>query len=328
MLELVGVRHRYDARVVLEVDRFALHRGAVVAIVGPNGAGKSTLLRILAALERPSEGSVLIDGAPIGGDARRRVTLVEQRPILFRGTAADNLEFGLRMRRARAGERRKRVGVAAERLGLSHLLDRSSRELSDGEIQRLAVARAVALAPEALLLDEPLSAADREATERLYRLLEEERQRGLMVCIASHHLEDAFRWTSEVRALAGGRLTSLAPENLFRTELTGAGETKRARVGNVEITVLTEREGPAVVVIPAADVVVSLAPLESSARNTLGGRVVRIVERGRDTGGVAITVDVGTDLTATVTRAAVRQLALAPGDRVVVSFKASAVRVF
>lgn len=328
MLELVGVRQRYGTRTVLDVDRFRLDRGAAVAVVGANGAGKSTLLRVLAALEKPSEGALLLDG--IAGDvsARRRVTLVEQRPLLFRGTVRDNLEFGLRVRRVRAAERRRRAAAAAERLSVSHLLDRPSRELSDGETQRLAVARAVALAPEVLLLDEPLSAADREAGQLLYRLLDEERQRGLVVCIASHHLEDAYRWTSEVRALAAGRLTSLAPENLFRTDLIGAGETKRARVGGIEIVVLTERQGPAVLIVPPDDIVVSRAPLESSARNTLPGRVVRMAERGRDAGGVAITVDVGTDLTATVTHAAVRQLALAPGDTVVLSFKASAVRVF
>jgi len=328
MLELVGVRHRYGARIVLDVDRFRLDRGAAVAVVGANGAGKSTLLRVLAALEKPSEGTVLVDGVAADSGTRRRVTLVEQRPLLFRGPVRDNLEFGLRMRHVSAADRRRRAAVAAERLSLSHLLDRPSRELSDGETQRLAVARAVALEPEALLLDEPLSAADHEASQLLYRLLDEERKRGLIVCIASHHLEAAYRWTSEVRALAAGRLTSLTPENLSRTELIGTGETKHARVGNIDIVVLTERQGPAVLIVPPADIVVSRAPLESSARNTLSGRVVRIAERGRDAGGVAVTVDVGTDLTATVTHAAVRQLSLAPGDTVVLSFKASAVQVF
>jgi len=328
MLELVGVRQRYGTRTVLDVDRFRLDRGAAVAVVGPNGAGKSTLLRVLAAVENPSEGALLIDGTAGDASVRRRVTLVEQRPLLFRGTVRDNLEFGLRMRRVPAADRRRRAAAAAERLSVSHLLDRPSRELSDGETQRLAVARALALAPEALLLDEPMSAADREASQLLYRLLDEERRRGLVVCIASHQLEDAYRWTSEVRALAGGRLTSLAPENLFRTELVGVDETKRARVGNIELVVLTERQGAAVLIVPPDDIVVSRAPLESSARNTLTGRVVRIAERGHDSGGVAVTVDVGTDLTATVTHAAVRELSLAPGDTVVLSFKASAVRVF
>src|SRR2546427_131812 len=85
MLELVAVRHRYDGRVVLDIERFAVAPGSGVAIVGPNGSGKSTLLRLLALLERPSEGEVRLDGVVVGGAGpRRRITLVEQRPVLLR----------------------------------------------------------------------------------------------------------------------------------------------------------------------------------------------------------------------------------------------------
>ena len=98
MLELVGVRHRYAARVVLDLERFAIPPGALIAMVGPNGSGKSTLLRLLALLERPTEGEVRLDGKAVSGPhvrpdaaARRCVTLVEQRPILLQGTVRDNL---------------------------------------------------------------------------------------------------------------------------------------------------------------------------------------------------------------------------------------------
>src|SRR5205085_570005 len=86
--------------VVLRLERFAIPPGAAIAVVGPNGSGKSTLLRLLALLERPTHGRVLLDGAVVtaGGAARRRVTLVEQRPILFRATVRENLEFGLQVR--------------------------------------------------------------------------------------------------------------------------------------------------------------------------------------------------------------------------------------
>src|SRR6266516_3855461 len=150
MLELVGVRHEYDGRVVLDLERFAVAPGAAVAVVGPNGSGKSTLLRLLALLERPTVGRVLLDGTVVtpGGAARRRVTLVEQRPILFRATVRENL---------------------AARLAIMPLLGRRRHELSDGEVQRVAVARALAVEPDVLLLDEPASSADRAAALMLYR---------------------------------------------------------------------------------------------------------------------------------------------------------------
>src|SRR5437016_9793277 len=156
MLELVAVRHRYDGRVVLDLERFAVASGAAVAIVGPNGSGKSTLLRLLALLERPSEGEVRLDGAVASASPalRRRVTLVEQRPVLFRGTVRENLEYGLRARGTARTAMNGIIGDVVDRLGLAPLFNRRRHELSDGEVQRVAVARALAVRPDVLLLDE------------------------------------------------------------------------------------------------------------------------------------------------------------------------------
>jgi tungstate transport system ATP-binding protein len=332
VLELRGVRHRYAGRVVLDLERFAVAPGAMIAIVGPNGSGKSTLLRVLALLERPSEGEVLVDGAPVRGAAaalRRRVTLVEQRPVLFRGTVLDNLGYGLRVRGMSRAAAERRAREVAARLGITPLLDRRRQELSDGEVQRVAVARALAVEPELLLLDEPASSADRAAAQTLYQALaEERRRRPLAICLASHQLEDAYRWADDVRALADGRLSPVTPENLFRVELgdAAAGGVKHVRVGGIVIAVATERSGPAVLAVPPADILVSREPLVSSARNVFPGHVTRLTRQR--SGGVQVTADVGVELVARVTEEAVRELALAPGSPVVLAFKASAVRVF
>jgi len=335
MLELMDVRHEYDGRVVLRLERFAIPPGAAIAVVGPNGSGKSTLLRLLALLERPTHGRVLLDGAVVtaGGAARRRVTLVEQRPILFRATVRENLEFGLQVRGIRRAEVNRRVENVAARLGITPLLSRRRHELSDGEVQRVAVARALALEPDVLLLDEPASSADRAAALSLYRALADERaRRPLAVCLASHQLEDAYRWADDVRALADGRLSPVTPENLFRVELMAAasGDLKHACVGTVEIAAMTDRTGPAILAVPPTDIFVSREPLASSARNTFQGRVTGLARRGPGGGGgaVHVTADVGVELIAVVTEEAVRDLGLVPGSPVVFSFKASAVRVF
>src|SRR5256714_9165477 len=110
MLELVAVRPRYDGRVGLDIERFAVAPGSGVAIVGPNGSGKSTLLRLLALLERPSEGEVRLDGVAVtGAGARRRITLVEQRPVPLRGTGRQNLAVGLQVRGIRRAELNRRA---------------------------------------------------------------------------------------------------------------------------------------------------------------------------------------------------------------------------
>ncbi len=341
-LELRGVRHRYEGRVVLDIERFTLSPGALTAIVGPNGAGKSTLLRLLALLEPPTEGEVLLDGKVVAAGSavrpnaklRRRVTLVEQRPILFRGTVRDNLEFGLRARGIRRTEVNRLIENVAARLGIARLLGRQRHGLSDGEVQRVAVARSLVIEPDVLLLDEPASSADRAAAQTLYRALEEERRRRpLAVCLASHQLEDAYRWADDVRALAEGKLSTVTPENLFRVELpnTTAGDLKHARVGAVEIAAMTGKSGPAILAVPPTDIIVSREPppTPSSARNVLTGRVTRLAHQRRGDGrAVHITADVGVELVAVVTEEAAQDLGLTLGSAVVFAFKASAVRVF
>src|SRR3989442_129703 len=246
MLELVAVRHRYDGRVVLDIERFVVAPGSGVAIVGPNGSGKSTLLRLLALLERPSEGEVRLDGGPA-------------------------------------------------RLGITPLPHRSGHELSDGEVQRVAVAGALAVEPDVLLLDEPASSADRAAAQTLYRALAEERaRRPLAVCLASHQLEDAYRWADDVRALAEGRLSPVTPENLFRVDLpvsASGGDLKHVCVGTIEIAATTDKTGPAILAVPPTDIFVSREPLASSARNGFAGRVTRLTHHRPRTG--QVTADPG-----------------------------------
>ena len=333
MVELRAVRHRYAGRVVLDLERFTIPRNGTLAVVGHNGSGKSTLLRLLALLESPSEGQVLFDGAAVPRRApaalRRRVTLVEQRPILFRGTVRENLEYGLHVRDIGRTAMEGIIGDVVERLGLQPLLGRPRHELSEGEVQRVAVARALALRPDVLLLDEPASSADRAAAGALYRALAAERAaRPLAVCIASHQLEDAYRWADDIRALADGRLSPVTPENLFRVELPPGDGVKRVHIGDVDFFVMTERAGPSVLAVPPTDIFVSREPLPSSARNVLAGRVTGMAIEHRGAG-VHVRADVGgVELVAAITAEAMKDLALGPGSKVVFSFKATAVRVF
>jgi molybdopterin-binding protein len=331
MLSARDVEHRYGDRVVLALDALSLEPGSITALAGPNGSGKSTLLRILGCVERPTRGAVILDGKPLAtaGDrqrARRRVTLVEQRPLLFRGTVAQNLAYALSLHGVRGAAAARRSAVALERMDLAALAHREARSLSEGEIQRVAIARALVLEPAALLLDEPVSAADPASTAALHRAFEAERARGTAICFASHQVEDAFRWSDRLLGLADGRISPVTPVNLFRAVLPEGSGTRTVRAGPLEIHVVTDRSGPVTIAIPPEDVVLSPAPLRSSARNTFQGRITRIAEDGR--GGVAVTVDVGVDLRARITRAALQDLALALGSPVVVTFKTMAVRVF
>jgi molybdopterin-binding protein len=331
MLSARDLEHRYGERVVLSVPELTLAAGSITALAGPNGSGKSTLLRILACVERPTRGTVILDGQPLlrraeRRQARRRVTLVEQRPLLFRGTVAGNLLYALALHGVRGSVAERRVADALARMDLTDLGRRDARALSEGEVQRAAIARALALEPAVLLLDEPAGAADPASTVALHRAMEQERARGAAICLASHRIEDAFRWSDRLLTLANGRAVPLTPVNLFRTVIQPGDGPRLVRIGPLDVQLVTDRSGPATIAIPPDDIVLSLAPLRSSARNIFRGRVARISDDGQ--GGVSVTVDVGVDLYAHITRAALQDLALTLGSPVVVTFKAMAVRVF
>jgi tungstate transport system ATP-binding protein len=216
MLSCHGIVHRYEERPVLNVDDLRLDAGSITALVGPNGSGKSTLLRILAFLEAPQRGAVHLDGRPVVGrvgrrQARRRVTLVEQVPYLFPTTVRENLQYALRLHGVTGRAAADRTARALEAVDAAPLADRRARSLSEGESRRAALARAIVIEPEVLLLDEPAGAADRAAALALYAAMARERDRGAAVCFTSHHIEDAFRWSDALRTLADGQLREAAP---------------------------------------------------------------------------------------------------------------------
>lgn len=331
LLSARHIEHLYGGRRVLAVDEIEFASGTITALVGPNGSGKSTLLRILGFLEPPTRGTLALDGKQVRTradrlSARRTVTLVEQQPFLFGGTVKSNLMFGLRTRGCRGREATARVTEALQTVAIEELADRDARSLSDGEKQKAAVARALVVQPRVLLLDEPASAADRASKNRLYQVLDDVRQAGLAVCFASHHLEDAYRWSDRMVSLEGGRASPVTPENLFRVDIPPGTGAKPVRVGNLVIRIVTDTSGPATIALPPDDFIVSKSAFPSSARNQFPGRIQRISEDTR--GRVTLTVDAGPEFIVRITPDSLAELGLVVGSAVVLSVKAVAVRVF
>ena len=212
LYRLVSVTKRYGSNVAVDIDALTIAAGRLYTLTGANGAGKSTLLGILAFLTPPTTGEIFYAGERIDwtGDIvrrrRRKVTLLHQSPYLFGGTVYDNVAFGLKARGIQGEAQQRRVDKALDTTALQGFRDRKARELSGGETQRVAMARALALEPEVLLLDEPLANIDRETTGLLETVIASLPARGTTVVLITHDPDQRDRLNGESILLEGGKV--------------------------------------------------------------------------------------------------------------------------
>ena len=175
-------------------------------IMGPNGAGKSLLLRLLHGLLIPTEGEICWGETQAVDQARQRQALVFQRPVLLRRSVGANLRFVLKLRKYAKVEREERLQHVLELANLSQLVDRPARVLSIGEQQRLAIARALVLEPEVLLLDEPTVSLDPMSTAAVEELIHVAQTRGTKIILVTHDIGQARRLADDVIFLHQGRV--------------------------------------------------------------------------------------------------------------------------
>ncbi|MGE5223123.1 MAG: ABC transporter ATP-binding protein [Omnitrophica WOR_2 bacterium] len=342
-----------DGTPILDIASLTIEQGEVLAVIGPNGAGKSTLLLALAGLIRPDAGEILFRGQPLTqiGDVayRRQIGLVLQEPLLLDGTVIDNVTAGLHYRHLSRSEARRRAGEWLQPLGISHLRDRKVNKLSGGEAQRTSLARAFALQPGLLLLDEPFSALDAPTRSRLLQDFQ------ALLCdhpvttiFITHDLDEALLLGDRVAVLLGGRVRQAgAPQEVFSApvddevaafvgvETVIPGRVIESRDGQIQVEgyglklqAIGEFEPGRQVLFCLRPEDVTVWPQEnspaSSARNRLAGRILRLSPQGPL---VHVTLDCGFPLYALITRASASELELKEGGQVTAAFKATAVHI-
>lgn len=224
LLPLVARQLCYVAgdRTLIDAVSLTLTHGPRTVILGPNGAGKSLLLRLLHGLLAPTSGAVQWAGAAADGPISRRQAMVFQRPVLLRRSVQGNLHHALAARSIPGAERRPRIAAALADAGLTDLADRPARRLSGGEQQRLAMARALALEPEILFLDEPTASLDPASTLAIERLIEQAHGRGCKIVLVTHDLGQARRLADDVVFLARGRVVERTDAAAFFDRPTSA----------------------------------------------------------------------------------------------------------
>ncbi|MEZ5794778.1 ABC transporter ATP-binding protein [Albidovulum sp.] len=220
IIELRDIVKRFGSLTVLRDIDFDIRQGEFFSLLGASGCGKTTLLRILAGIEQPSEGSLLIDGQPMAGvPANRRPTnMVFQSYAIFPHlNVEENIGYGLRNMRLTRPEAQARVAEAISLVKLDGLATRNAHQLSGGQRQRVALARALVCRPKVLLLDEPLSALDKKLREEMQLELRAlQRTVGITFVFVTHDQEEALTLSDRIAIMAEGRVLQLdTPRGLY-----------------------------------------------------------------------------------------------------------------
>ncbi len=209
ILQVDSLTRKVDNKTIVDGISFHVSTGELLAVAGPSGAGKSSLLRLINRLDEPSSGTAWLNGADYRTlpprDLRRRVGMIMQRPFLFPGTVAANLQFGPEQHGFTLTP--EQIAELLASVGLSGFEDRDVAYLSGGEAQRVSFARALANRPEVLLLDEPTSSLDETAVRQVEAVITEAvRNRGLACVMVTHDAAQAARVASRILRLRAGRV--------------------------------------------------------------------------------------------------------------------------
>ena len=334
---------------LLENINLDIEPGEYFIILGPTGAGKTVLLEAIAGLYPVVKGMIWVDGREISqlNPEKRGIAIVYQDQALFPHLSVEeNIAFGLKSQKCSKQEMKARINGIVEILGVSHLLHRSPSTLSGGEKQKVALARALVTTPSVLLLDEPLSALDPETRERMQQELAEIHRRLNVTFIhVTHDFEEAISLGHRVAVLNEGRIAQIGtPEDILRQPSSefvarfalsrniflGEAEDGKdgyasIKIGGTKLTAIAELKGKVHLSLRPEEILISREPLHSTARNSFEGTISDITDRGAM---MYVTVSIPPDFICLVTHQAFRELNLRKGERVWITFKASAIHVF
>jgi sulfate transport system ATP-binding protein len=316
-IEVRGVNKRFGDFVALDDVNVSLPTGQLTALLGPSGGGKSTLLRIIAGLESADTGEVTIEGrqATHLPPQKRDVGFVFQHYAVFKHlTVAENVAFGLRIRKRPKAEIAKKVDELLRLVHLSQFAGRKPAQLSGGQRQRMALARALAVEPSVLLLDEPFGALDakvrKELRDWLRRLHDEV---PVTTVFVTHDQEEAMEVADEIVVINEGRVEQVGtPDELYDAP---ANDFVMGFLGEV-----TSLGG---VLLRPHDVHLSRTPQLAGAAEGTVSRLVRVGFEVR----LSVLTDEGDDVTVLLTRSHARELGLEPGVKVWVTAAAGAMSV-
>lgn len=345
-ITIENLSHSWDTFSLRNIN-LSVPEGGYFVLLGPTGSGKTLLLEAIAGAYSPSEGRILVSGEDVSHSPpdKRRISYAPQNYLLFESmTVQRNVEYGLHAKGIEEQERRKKSKRLLEMLGISHLSNRSPSTLSGGERQRVSLARALAVEPRAVLLDEPLSAVDPETKNSILDYLRRvHKETGVTVIHVTHDRLEAASVADQVGIIKEGKITDVgAPEELSKRAFTKANglfeydnlisgnvigndaELALIDIGGKTIEALTLRTGRVMLHIRPENILISKRGVESSARNKLSGTIAEVTDIGAT---VRLRITAQQPLTAIVTKRSFFEMGLNIGSPVFAFFKATAIEV-
>jgi len=343
MLEIKNISKKYKDFNLNDIN-FSVESGEYFVLLGESGAGKSLILEIIAGLITPDDGKVLLNSNDITNQKiqKRNIGLVFQDYAVFPHlTVYENIAYPLRSKKLNKSEINNKVVEFANKTGIASLLKRKPNTLSGGELQRVSLARTLALEPNCLLLDEPLSSLDIQLRNELQQLLRKLHNEGITIVHVTHNFDEAVALANKVGIIKNGKIVQTGtpkevfhnPKSKFVANFTGIKNFYNAVIKSKEIVILENNveivyisgkdKGAGIVMFRSEDIVLSINKPDSSMCNNLHGKVLEMIPTKF---GMEIIIDIGVKISALITQKSVDRLQLSVNKYVWISIKASAIR--
>lgn len=322
LYELNSLKKIYGKRAVLDLPDLSVEAGRIVGLLGPNGAGKTTLLEMFAFLAEPTFGELWFKGKKVEyennrlRDLRRRVVMVQQHPIMFTVTVEKNLEFPLNIRKVPKQKQNQVIDELLDLVGMGEFKHARAHNLSGGETQRIAIARALASSPEVILFDEPTASVDVEHQIAIERILREiNQEKGISVIFTTHDMNQAARLADEVIFLFEGRLAQSTYENIFSGQiLPGENGKPYCLVQNkLKLDINKGHMGPVRIAINPNTIQVSQTADDPPPPNSFKGRLLQLSDEKNK---VRALVDIGLPLCVLISKEDLAAMSLDMGSTV------------
>ncbi|RKD31644.1 phosphate ABC transporter ATP-binding protein [Thermohalobacter berrensis] len=209
-IKIKNLKKYYNDKLVLKIEELHIEKRKITGIIGPNGAGKTTLLRIISGLDEDFSGRITYDNSTLNNNIYDNMTLVFQKPYLFRRSVYDNIAYPLKIRKKNKAEIDKRVSEMLNRLQIYNLKNEKAHLLSGGESQKVALARALIFKPKLVMLDEPTSNIDPESIKTIEKEIKNyNSNEKATIIIITHNLEQAKRLCDNTIYLENGRVNRI-----------------------------------------------------------------------------------------------------------------------